>query len=260
MSRRRLNAAALAVAAAGAMALSDGAHAQSATLPNAFFIGGIRYYPFSVSFGAGTNATGASYSDSLGSVSGYADLTTQTVSVQGSTTDLGYGLIANAYLKYYFVLVSGTPGAVHVLINTATDASGAGSYFAEAEVDLTGYGAAVLARSHACNNVGYCNPFANHYQDGGSLPYLIQANHIYGITLSVDGHLTNPDSSFSALADPTITLDPAYTAPHGAKFVFSPNLPVVSAPEPASWALMLIGFAGLGAKVRAGRRTAAAAL
>ncbi len=261
MTKRSLRAGALVIATAAATVLANAAQAQTATLPAASFSGGIRYFPFTENFGT-TNANSAIHSDTLGTVGATADLASQKVSAYGNSTAIGAGLIANARLKYYFVLLAGTPGSVHVLIDTSTTASGYGSYFAESEVDLNakdGSLNAVLAYSHACNAVGFCNPNANHYLGGGNLPYLIQANKIYGITLLVDGHTTNADSGFSAFADPIIKLDPAFAAPSGATFSFSPNLPVIAAPEPASWAMMLVGFGGLGAMTRSRRRMAAPA-
>lgn len=254
MSFRSFTALTFMAAVFGATALATAAQATDVILPDATFSGGIRYFPFTVHFGAGTNANSATHSDSLGSVGASADLATQTVSAYGN--DNGGGLIADARLKYYFALLSDTPGGIHVLIDTSTTASGYGSYFAESEVDLNAKDGTlnkVLAYSHACGAIGSCNPSANHYVDGGNLPVLIQANKIYSITLLVDGHTTNPDSGFSAFADPIFTLDPDFTAPGDARFAFSQNLSAITSggvPEPATWAMMLTGFGGLGAILR----------
>ena len=81
----------------GATALATAAQATDVILPDATFSGGIRYFPFTVHFGAGTNANSATHSDSLGSVGASADLATQTVSAYGN--DNGGGLIADARLN-----------------------------------------------------------------------------------------------------------------------------------------------------------------
>jgi hypothetical protein len=72
------------------------------------------------------------------------------------------------------------------------------------------------------------------------------------------GNDTGPGvGSYSASADPMITIDPAFLAQNpGYSLVFSPNLAV---PEPATWALMLIGVGGLGAAMRGSRRSLTAA-
>jgi hypothetical protein len=59
-------------------------------------------------------------------------------------------------------------------------------------------------------------------------------------------------ASGGVLADPTSIV----TAAQG---YFGPNLLISSVPEPATWAMMVIGFGGLGAALRSRRRSARAA-
>ncbi len=58
----------------------------------------------------------------------------------------------------------------------------------------------------------------------------------------------------SAFADPYFVIDPTFTADHtGYSLSFSPfagNSPVASVPEPATWALMLLGFGLIGFAMR----------
>jgi hypothetical protein len=88
--------------------------------------------------------------------------------------------------------------------------------------------------------------------------YSLPAGAIASVVLSAIGDAGLPGlGSFSASADPMITIDPTFLAQNpGYSLVFSPNLAV---PEPASWALMLIGVGGLGAALRASRRSLTAA-
>lgn len=73
------------------------------------------------------------------------------------------------------------------------------------------------------------------------------------------GVLTFGAGSYSAYADPLITIDPGFLAQNpGYSLVFSPNL-LSSVPEPSAWALMLVGFGGLGAAMRSSRRRRVAA-
>src|SRR5205085_11363542 len=73
-------------------------------------------------------------------------------------------------------------------------------------------------------------------------------------TLSTMAGVTYNSSAFVAggsLADPTsLSGTPGY---------FGPNFTATGAPEPMTWALMLVGFGGMGAALRSRRRVALAA-
>jgi hypothetical protein len=74
------------------------------------------------------------------------------------------------------------------------------------------------------------------------------SNTVEMIALDVAGQ-TSPQSpaSYSASIDPIITIDPAFVA-QGFTLELSPGVSQPSAasvPEPATWAMMLAGFAGL---------------
>jgi hypothetical protein len=74
------------------------------------------------------------------------------------------------------------------------------------------------------------------------------------------GDSTEGTGNFSARVDPTISIDPTWLASHpGYTFEYSSNLPGVAAiPEPSTWVMMLLGFAGLGfAGWRGSRKTVA---
>jgi len=77
------------------------------------------------------------------------------------------------------------------------------------------------------------------------------------ITLS-DGGYAYSHGAFTAFVDPVITIDPAFlVANPGYSLSFSPNIGG-AVPEPGAWAMMLLGFGGLGAVLRNRRRAFAA--
>jgi hypothetical protein len=65
-----------------------------------------------------------------------------------------------------------------------------------------------------------------------------------------DGGLTNCYSDqaegTAAFVDPTFTLDPSVLNPNQYTVLFSPNILLAAVPEPSTWAMLLLGFAGIG--------------
>lgn len=271
--------------AAGALfasAFAVSAHAVTISLPAATSFGGAKSYPNAGSY---KGAQSVSYSDSYGDISSSVTMTGSdfSVKVAGKTNDQLTFNVADAYAKYYFVLLSAFPTDVHVLIDANAQAGGFTSYFAEAEVFITAQDGSLnqsLASARACKNISGCGG-NNVFNSGGKTAVTLAANKIYGIQLDVNGHTGNTESAFSAWADPKIYFDPAYDMPEGLSFQFSSNLPqealaslidlsafpvatddgpggIAGVPEPASWALMLVGFGGMGAMLRRRRALAAA--
>lgn len=251
--------------AALAVALGTFATSASATVPLklAKFSGGINY-GVKNSF-SGVIANGVSHSSFEGKVG--SEVTTLgglKTHVYGETTSTGYGVIADGRISYYFAVLTGLPGNVHLIINAAAQTFGSGSYFAEAEVDLFGQNTSkTLAYSHVCGAIGGCNPLQNVGTSGGPTNVTLAANQQYEIRMNVNGRVTNPNSSFDAWADPVIMFDPDYSVPSDAAFQFSENLsPEIvktlaiqpgrggAVPEPASWALMILGFGAIGTSIR----------
>jgi hypothetical protein len=190
------------------------------------------------------------YTDSAGMVSadGFAS-PTPTVKIQGGSgpDPLGVGIIANSSLSYQFAILSPVPGTIHLLITAVANASGYGNFNADSVVSFNAKDGSLnltLAHAHASSA-----SFNNVYLDGGTNSYAVLANKIYTFRLSADGNTKNFGSGFSALADPLVRFDPAFSRPAGSSLSFSPNIPT-SVPEPASWALLLIGFGLVGAVSR----------
>ena len=81
----------------------------------------------------------------------------------------------------------------------------------------------------------------------------IESNTPYEIALSMDllaniNGVGGGSVVENASIDPTIAIDPTFLANNPeAELVFSPNVGNVSAvPEPSTWAMMILGFAGIG--------------
>jgi hypothetical protein len=72
------------------------------------------------------------------------------------------------------------------------------------------------------------------------------ANTIYDVDLSLMIYAKDPVQ---------VSIDPTFTAPaaDGGEFIFSPGI-TSGVPEPATWAVMLAGFAGVGCAMRSSRR------
>ncbi len=199
---------------------------------------------------------GTTHDDTFGTASAWAgDSPVLKVGVDGASGPLGGGQIAEASISYKFAVLSAFPGSVHILINGAAQAFGSGNYFSEGGVDLFGSTGATVAWAHKCHASPGCNSINQVGTSGGPRAVTVNANEAYQIRLYASGGTFDANSSFNAWADPTITFDPDYAAPQGATFAFSPGIPVArvdagGVPEPATWAMMLMGFGGLGAMLR----------
>ena len=78
----------------------------------------------------------------------------------------------------------------------------------------------------------------------------------------VTGNASGGSGQYSATLDPSVVIDPTFPDASAYSIVFSPNVggsAGSTVPEPSTWALLVVGFAGLGiAGWRRGRRMAAA--
>ena len=236
----------ISIAAAVLAANLAGAASATITLTPARYTAGVRHGG-QVSNYNNLSPVHLGYNDSTGTVS--ADVFSSprpTAKVQGSSASEPFwvGTIANASLSYQFAILSPVPGTIHLLIDAVANAGGYGNFNADSTVDFSAKDGSLnltLAHAHA-SSIG----FNNVYSSGGTNSYALLANKIYTFRLTADGYTKNSDSGFSALADPKISFDPAFSRPAGTSLLFSPNIPT-AVPEPASWALLLCGFGLVGA-------------
>jgi hypothetical protein len=130
------------------------------------------------------------------------------------------------------------------------------------------FGSSVNKNWEACAKAGAgANPLAcglNPTDQAISDLFSITANQGVEVTESAYAG-GNSSGDATASADPIFFIDPDFLSTHpGYELVFSPGVgnlapggPGDGVPEPATWAMMLLGFAGLGAAMRTRRRTAA---
>jgi hypothetical protein len=108
--------------------------------------------------------------------------------------------------------------------------------------------------------------FTGGINENGIYTLLTNTRYLVGLQLAIDMHINGFGGSdtFSASLDPTFAIAPG-TANSGAySFIFSDGIGNTApggggVPEPSVWALMLIGFGGLGAALRRRRALAVTA-
>jgi hypothetical protein len=78
-------------------------------------------------------------------------------------------------------------------------------------------------------------------------PFSVTTNQIYTVTLETylsANVYRGANASLSAFVDPTFTIDPTNSDIGQLALIFSPNIGAV--PEPSTWAMMILGFFGVG--------------
>jgi hypothetical protein len=159
---------------------------------------------------------------------------------------------------YYYYSVSGpTDTFVPVKITGAETASASGDYASIADItygngglDTLGIGSGSLVIETVPSDPGISGPAAANLDT----TYDVLTNTKLTIILEASTQIvenTGVGGQGEADADPRLSLSPASLAA-GDFITLSPNI-AGGVPEPSSWAMMLVGFGGLGAAIRGAR-------
>ena len=159
---------------------------------------------------------------------------------------------ASGTLTYYFEMMqtAGPPSsdAVPVLME------GSSTLFSQAGStdDITSSSISMSVAAADGSSTLYTLPGAN--VGGFSQVLGILPDVEYEVTMAASAAVqvsatedTNPDLSASAGIDPVFTISPDFAADYQLDFSNAIGNSASATPEPATWAMMLIGFAGLGA-------------
>lgn len=184
-----------------------------------------------------------------------------TVSASAGNSSLG-----QSYLQYYFS-ANGAPNTMvpfELHFSVSTSANGSSS-LAQTGITIWNYAegwSSSVSTGEACSATGqaikYCeDPTFPVSISNGTYYGSIESDTKYaiGIVALAEPDNANPSASASASVDPTITLlNPNYS------LALSPGIGngIASVPEPATWAMLILGVAMVGAAFR--RRSAGTAV
>jgi PEP-CTERM motif len=207
---------------------------------------------------------------------------TQGVIANGSVTKSQtqdpkyYGYFAQVNVSYAFEVVDPKVGAQPVqmyaksigLAVASGESSASGFFEVEQTSPISGVPPKVVLNLPICNGEG-CPvgelPYYNVDQRINMLtntPYLIILSATAGAANAISAETAFSGSS-SVSIDPYFYLDPSIADPQDYALVFSPGIvnspgnAVGGVPEPSTWAMMLIGFVGLGCAGYRGMRRSA---
>jgi PEP-CTERM motif len=198
-----------------------------------------------------------SYCRSLGSCGTASGSLTSNLlgmqSVSGSAmTFEDLGAQSYATVDFYFMI----KGPANEPVTYGMKASGATSVFGGGQATALLYLDGTLL-NWACSSsmTGYC---AVNDQFAFDTEFSAPSNTVQKLEIDLTGGTAAfGGGPYSASIDPMITVDPAYAA-EGYSLVLSPNVTLgsvaPSVPEPATWVMMLSGFAALGFAYRIRRR------
>ena len=157
--------------------------------------------------------------------------------------------LTQASLEYFFVITGGTPGAavpIDITLDLLSQGSNGGYAFASFSA---GPGGGLTAVSTSVCNNALCTNSQFH----GTLQYTAIVGQIQQVDLEALAEGGFFASAFAS-ADPLIFVDPSFPGASQLPILLSPGianaLPPTGVPEPSAWALLLAGFASLGAILR----------
>jgi hypothetical protein len=185
--------------------------------------------------------------------SGYIDSIVSTqpgFKADVSTHGQGAQMIAHGFGGYYFT-IKGAPGtSAHMLIagsgavSTATASQNSASLYFGTPLGNTLIGQACASSVVSCGGVANSFSFSS--------AFTLQTNTLYNLQFNLDVIAYTPNGGADhqfGYVDPIITFDPAFGPGTGFQLLISDNLgntAVGAVPEPSTWAMMLLGFAGVG--------------
>jgi hypothetical protein len=199
----------------------------------------------------GTGNQGSGSTSGLLSIAPVPEVYAETSATVINFNDFAQGF-ADLQIRYNFeILGAGPPGTtVPVLVQASgtTSSTLGGSGLAELDVQ-SGQGGNLFFQAdsqdgHASN--GYDQTFTVN----GIYNLFINTQYVVVMTADTQASAANPFGSLNAqgtaLVDPMFTIDPSL---QGYTLLFSngvDNATLGAVPEPSTWAMLLIGFAGLG--------------
>ena len=200
-----------------------------------------------------------SLSNGAATASGNISFGPASPNVSGTATIDGTGqALAYMFLEYFF-RVSGPSGvSVPIIINASGNVA-ADTSNQDAQVYALGYVAVGLKNETpiigaACQGTGSsCGSWNNAPSFSVSANYTVDSNWDNNIQLylQLTSSWLNPSTdqlSASGFVDPFISIDPTFARANEFSIDFSPGIfnSVAPVPEPSTWAMMILGFVGLG--------------
>jgi hypothetical protein len=219
------------LSAAMADAVPDWSLANSQLSINTFTGGSNNYITKPVTSFGQTTLTGNTL---LGSASVTADVEaspapspTVSPSTSASLTTAGLGAIGALELRYYFE-ATGPSGSLLINVNASGSTSPLNA----------GEDAFIVQQfsPYSPNGLFIGSPTQGAWTISNE--YSFDANTIYQVSLQVEA-----TAGGSAYIDPTFSIDPAYASNYS--LTFSAGI-ANAVPEPSTWAMMILGFAGIG--------------
>jgi hypothetical protein len=240
-----------------ALMLLVGSQAVAATLPDPFFLPQLSDHlgnnPRHFMIGVGnvhddvlilTNAAG-----------GVGKITTTVTTQPGFSATVESGgqgtMNASAFGGYYFQFLGAPNTAVHVLISGAGAVSNSistpnqvSAYFSDPLGSST-----LLGQACGSTTSGACGSQSNSFSF--NTPFSLISNTVYNIQMNLNIHANslfvgNGNDFSSGFIDPLISFDPAFGLQPFQLDINVGNTPLSAVPEPSTWAMIILGFAGVG--------------
>ena len=249
--------------------------AASAVLPGAAFAGTVvptsSDYSASVSFGSDAMKTytcgtyvgspcsyslsdafpnqgggDGSVSSSVGDAGGRVD---PTILATASSGSLNFGSGAGASYTYYFAItpVSPTvPNLITVVLHGIISVAGSGGGVGSGSVTLSQITGASVDGEELTEETLFTQSGPGRFDE----PTLVSTEYEYAVALQVGAGAPGNGGSFAAAEiDPTITIDGPNAADYS--IVYGPGVvPTGAVPEPATWAMMILGLGLVGSSMR----------